>query len=290
MTALLRLTLIFLFAVGILFSQAHAQLRISEFLFRPNTSSGPGEWVEIYNTSGQPFPLDSLCLEDGDGNSAMIVDSRQTLAHGEYAILCQSLDNFNAFYQNPAGQLLAQTSWPALNNSGDCLILRSANKTTLDSVCYSESVCNQYNVSVERLSLSAAPADVSNWGCSVDMVGATPGLKNSMDRPYQNGFEFNIPIKTFSPDGDQYRDILEMYYAGPAGAALTIRIFDARGEEVRTLCLNTPGLPGKPYTWDVCDMNGRKLSMGIYLVWVEQRYRGKCEHKKFGVIIARRFG
>ena len=56
-----------------------------------------------------------------------------------------------------------------------------------------------------------------------------------------------------------------------AGAAVSIRILDALGQELQTLTQNQPMNPGTHrYAWDGTDQKGRVLRRGLYFVLVDQ--------------------
>jgi flagellar hook assembly protein FlgD len=105
---------------------------------------------------------------------------------------------------------------------------------------------------------------------------------------YSSGFSLSPSRKIFSPDGDGYEDILNLEYGGPAGAVLTIQVYDGKGRLVRDLVNTRAGLPGEPYTWDGKDNSGKTVPMGLYIIFAEQTVNDNRYVKKFGVVAARK--
>ncbi len=86
----------------------------------------------------------------------------------------------------PSSSLLLPFDLPALNNSGDELVLRNASNMVVDSLRYSSSWGGVDGNSVERIQPNVASEDSSSWGNSVDPQGATPGRTNSLLPPSLN--------------------------------------------------------------------------------------------------------
>jgi signal peptidase len=104
-------------------------LVINEFLPNPNTTTTPPgkEWVEIFNPGLNSVNLTGWSLED-DSSHNKDVSSLGTIGPGEFRV-----------YENAEG-------W--LNNDGDTVNLKDANKNIIDSHTYTGSIRD--NVSIGR--------------------------------------------------------------------------------------------------------------------------------------------
>src|SRR5690606_25843852 len=114
-----------------------------------------------------------------------LTDRAALIEPGGYAVLVQDGAVFSATF--PGVPFVEPASWPALNNSGDAVILYEGD-TELDAVFF-ESAWGGDGVSLERRD-PTGPADAAvNWGISEAPGGGTPGQQNSLfeidDQPPQ---------------------------------------------------------------------------------------------------------
>lgn len=134
------------------------------------------EYVEVYNKSTKIFDLSGWKL--GDASSEGTIQPVWLLP-GEYAVLT-STSNVDSF-----AVATAVTSFPSLNNSGDAIVLRSDLGIKIDSINYT---LNWYNdpakedggYSIERINPNDPCSDQSNWSGSLNALGGTPKMQNSV--------------------------------------------------------------------------------------------------------------
>lgn len=158
---------------------AKGDVIITEFYADPSPKIGlPSvEYVEIYNKSTKIFNLNGWKLAD---NSSAGTISDAWILPGEYKILCSSsaVDSF----PNP----ISVTSFPSQNNSGDNVVLRySDNTTIIDSVVwadtwYKDEIKKDGGYSLELINLNDPCSDFNNWSASNAIIGGTPGAQNSI--------------------------------------------------------------------------------------------------------------
>ena len=74
----------------------------------------------------------------------------------------------------------------------------------------------------------------------------------------------------FSPDGDGIDDQLSIEYMLPSRSVIMdILIFDSIGRKVRRLLTSASAGSEGNFSWDGLDDRGRKLPIGIYIIYLE---------------------
>jgi hypothetical protein len=155
-------------------------LIITEIFADPTPTLGlpEEEFFEIYNTSSEPLDLENCTFSDG-GTPAIF--PKVTIPSKNYLIVVKSgTESLYASFGNTIGL----TGFPALNNSGDNLILRNENGILQDSVDYTvdfykDDIKEQGGYSMELIDFTTFCYPIDNWVGSNDASGGTPGSQNS---------------------------------------------------------------------------------------------------------------
>jgi hypothetical protein len=152
---------------------------ITEFVADPSPQVGlpEVEYVEIYNRSNKFFDLAGWTLSDGSSSGSF---SSYVLAPLQYVLICNTGDCGQFFVSNST-----ELTLPSLNNSGDAIVIKDDLGNTLDSINYSTAWYNDTSKddggwSIERKHLNTPCSDINNWSASVDVIGGTPALQNSV--------------------------------------------------------------------------------------------------------------
>ncbi len=151
---------------------------ISEYMAAPS-SSGPGEWIELYNPSGITLSLQGVRIGDSAGLSTIPPPSLE-MAPGTFLVIAQDENRFRGHFTNFNGQVRSLGNWFILNDSGDRLRVIGSGDEIIDSISFTG--LQTQNRSIERRELIADFADPRDWGESIDFWGATPGMPNSIRR------------------------------------------------------------------------------------------------------------
>lgn len=151
---------------------AGGEVLINEFLYDP--PSGTAEYVELYNLGNSYLNLTEWRIEDR-GNAGVITAARPVLEPGGYLVL--STDTLSLQTTFGPGPYIS-VNLPALNNSGDLLLLRSPTGSIADSLSYSPSWGGS-SVALERRSSTTASFFKENWAPSPAGTG-TPGQANEV--------------------------------------------------------------------------------------------------------------
>jgi hypothetical protein len=251
---------------------------LSEFL--PNqTGDLETEWIELYNPTDFDVDLQEYKIGDELGWRD-ISDTALILLSGGYIILSQDMGRFLEYYSDFNGIITSPNGWQILNNDGDVVRLGDASGYTIDSVVYDKGFPD--NRSRERY------IDAENnsfWGGSFDPAGSTPGVPNSYFYPRLNSIDIEISPDPFSPDGDGFEDFTTIKHNPPEAETFELAIYDISGRKVKTLIENDVSIPGE-ITWDGRGDDGRKLPVGIYIVYARVEGEMSMETKRT-VVIAR---
>ena len=162
-----------------------SSLIINEIMFKPSTTAGNKEWIEIFNRSENPISLINFQICDANYNWKNIV-SDKVIAPEEYIVLARTTDTLaiQNYYETQI-EFAGTDGWNSLNNDGDIVLLADNNNVILDSMRYSASGSYPNDISLEREN----PFDDEEivWDACIDSSGATPGTTNSI-----SPFEYDI--------------------------------------------------------------------------------------------------
>jgi hypothetical protein len=166
---------------------------ITEILADPDPTVGlPNvEYLEIYNRKNIPISVENWTIDDG---GTPVIFPATTIPPMGYAVVVAGANasNFQSF-----GQVIALTSLPSLNNSGDLLTLKDNNRETIHSVNYSDtwygsSFKKNGGWSLEMIDLQQACMEIGNWKPSINTLGGTPAQVNSVHGNLLDTISFDI--------------------------------------------------------------------------------------------------
>ncbi|MEM1053988.1 MAG: lamin tail domain-containing protein [Bacteroidota bacterium] len=158
---------------------------LNEFLYDEPTSDNPGEFVELFNRTGETFDLADFTLNDGTGEDEPITTQQTLLGPDGYAVIVEDGDLFSAIF--PSVPFIEQPVWGALNNSGDAITLKYQG-VVIDSLFYSPDWGGE-DTSLERKDPRGPSSSASNWATTTDLRGGTPGAINTQFAPDTQGPE-----------------------------------------------------------------------------------------------------
>ena len=150
-------------------------LIINEIMYAP--SSGQPEWVELMNKSANPINLKKWKFADAT-TSVTITNSDFILEPDSFVVLTADSSILNYF---PVSSAIIKISMPALNNTGDAVVIKDSMNILIDSVNYLPSWGgNTGGKSLERILKDNPSNDPQNWKTSQSIFKATPGKINSV--------------------------------------------------------------------------------------------------------------
>jgi hypothetical protein len=276
-------------------------LVVNEILFNPRV--GAVDFVEILNRSSKYLSLQGCQLAnekpDGSADSSPLSPGPLVLAPGQLLAFSTSSTIIQTEYptSHDLAGLLEIPDFPTFPDDAGIVLLFDGFGKELDRLAYSKSLhlsllASQEGVSLERIR-PAGPSLGSNFHSAAGAVGyATPGRANSQaqDAPGGNQ-ELSMDPEVFTPDDDGQQDFTALnYHLDQPGYVASVTVYDALGRLTRHLLRNET-LPVDGFVqWNGLDEQGRKASVGYYVLHVELfRPSGgeKREYKKTVVLGAR---
>ncbi len=167
-----------------------SQIVINEIMYAPTDASN--EWFELHNTGNSAVSLQNWKWKDATSTIRTITTQNISIASNVFIVICQDSVKLKNQFPNITGTFI-QTSWSALNNTGDNLIIIDESNVRKDSVSYQTSWGgNTAGFSLERINPLGPSNSSANWGTSTDMFRATPIKQNSLTpKP------FDLILKSF---------------------------------------------------------------------------------------------
>ncbi|WP_439182839.1 Ig-like domain-containing protein [Carboxylicivirga taeanensis] len=268
-------------AFGLADSLESGDLLINEVLFNPYPEGS--DFVELYNRSDKIIQLADVYFADVENNNIEVlhqVSKPFLLFPHSYVAISIDIESIKALYRVTDESTLIRTGQlPAYPDDEGQVVICNKYGQILDMLSYNEKMHfdllkDKEGIALERLSWERPTHELSNWHSAASTAGfATPGYLNSQQtlgtHPNEGGI--TLAPEVFTPNGDGIDDRLQIFYTSPqAGTAMSIRIFDATGKEVRYL-VNNATLSGEGYfIWDGLNENRAALQPGIYIVFCQQ--------------------
>jgi Lamin Tail Domain/FlgD Ig-like domain/CARDB len=224
--------------IGTTINEVRNDLTINEFMYSP--ASPQPEWIEIYNRSSKIIDLKNYQVADNSDTVKIVLNSL-IVNPREYVVFADDTSIFN--YYNIPSQVVVK-NLPALNNSGDKLILLDSLNRTIDSLKYLSSWGGNNGKSLERISSELSSTDSTNWKTSISIFRATPGYINSVT---QKDFDVAVTDIIFSPtfpiDGDTISISVKIINRGLNPASFTLQLFeDTNLDSIPDLLLETSSI------------------------------------------------
>ncbi|MDY0083289.1 MAG: lamin tail domain-containing protein, partial [Ignavibacteriaceae bacterium] len=164
---------------------------INEIMYAPST--GEPEWIELYNRTNQQINLKSWKLSDAA--SVITITTTDKFINPESFIVITKDSSILNFYSVPSE--IIEANIPALNNTGDAVVIKDERGVKIDSVYYLPGWGgNTGGKSLERLSADSISNNPSNWAACVSISKATPGDINSIT---QKDYDIEVTDIIYNP-------------------------------------------------------------------------------------------
>lgn len=166
-------------------------LVINEIMYAPSTG-GP-EWVELYNRTADPINLKKWRCGDNT-TLATITNNDVYIQPFSYFVLSRDSSIIN-FFPNVTNFIVFNL--PALNNTGDAVVLKDSLLVLIDSLTYTPDWGGgSGGRSLERISIYQQSTLKENWGTSKNKYKATPNYVNSISN---KNFDLHVSDIVFEP-------------------------------------------------------------------------------------------
>jgi hypothetical protein len=245
-------------------------LRLSEILFNPR--NGGVDFVEIFNGSEKFIDLSTLTL--GNGEETVPI-SPWVMVPGSLIGITEGPDVLDDQYPLSSAGRKLKSPLPSMPDDVGLVVLASQGRIVdqfnYDRAFHSPLLRDDEGVSLERVGQHGPSGDPANWQSASGGSGyATPGLPNSQRREALNSMdEVRVEPEIFSPDGHTFDFVQIRYHFNQPGRVGSVRILNSQGALVKDIANNELlGTEGS-FRWDGDRDDGRKSSLGYYVVWME---------------------
>ncbi len=175
---------------GVQINEIRGDIVINEIMYAP--ISPEPEWIEIFNRSDKIIDLKNYKI--ADNNDTVVVITQSILLNPTEYYVIASDSSIRNFYNIPSG--ITFKTLPALNNTGDKIILIDSLNRTIDSLEYLPAWGGSNGNSLERIDVELSSIDSSNWKTSTSIFKATPGYINSVTK---KDFDMAVTNILFDP-------------------------------------------------------------------------------------------
>ena len=166
-------------------------LVINEIMYAPST--GEPEWVELYNRTSQPINLKKWRC--GDNTTLTTITNNDVFVQPSSFIVLSRDSTIKNFFPNLTDFVVFNL--PALNNTGDAVVLKDSLSVLIDSLSFMPDWGGSSGGrSLERISVNSPSTVKENWGTSKNKYKATPGYINSLS---QKDFDLQVADIVFNP-------------------------------------------------------------------------------------------
>jgi hypothetical protein len=184
---------------------------INEVMADPDPVTGlpDYEYIELYNTTPYPIRIDNWTI--AAGTNVKVIPS-YTILPDSFAVLTSAA---GAAAFGSSVPVVAMSSFPALTNSGQTLILRTDAGAVLSTVSYTDSWYNDAikkdgGWSLEQVDPANPCAGEQNWKASASLSGGTPGRRNSVNAANPDNSAPNLlRVGVITPD------TIEVFFSEP---------------------------------------------------------------------------
>ena len=195
---------------------------INEIMYAPST--GEPEWIELYNRTSSPVNLMNWKFSD---NNATVTITNQPIEILPNSFIVLTRDSSILNFYNVQSEII-EFSLPALNNTGDAVVIKDSIGIIIDSLFYLPDWGGSAGGrSLERISSDELSTDSLNWRTSVNPFKATPGFINSVT---QKDFDISAADILFSPQyplsGDTVFIAAKIKNIGLNNATFNVQLFE----------------------------------------------------------------
>ena len=195
---------------------------VNEIMYSPVT--GEPEWVELFNRTSSSINLKKWEIKDA-ASSVAIINNDVFIPANSFIVLTEDSSILN-FYDVPSEIIMLNL--PALNNTGDAVVIRDSLGVLIDSLFYLPVWGgSEEGRSLERISANNPSTDSTNWGTSISTFKATPGSINSLTKKDSDIAAADILfIPEFPLEGDTVTISTKIKNVGNNASDFSIQLFE----------------------------------------------------------------
>ena len=248
---------------------------LNEVLYNP--ASGGVDFIELINLSPKYINLRGWHIKGSSQEETIYVEEDEIIKPGQYFVLTEDKEVLiNQYATSAVAENIYETDLPSFPNDEGLVLVQSADSTFEEAFNYSSDfhlsfLRSEDGVSLERISPEAPIDSPESWKSAASSIGyATPGAPNSqLNKSGINQGTLTVNPPSFSPNRLGRSYTLINYELSNAGNLATVKIFNSRGQLIKTLANNETLSSTGFFRWDGDDNTGRKVGIGYYFIYFE---------------------
>lgn len=230
----------------------------------PVPQTGEQEWIELFSAAESKDEQEYLITDEAGNRIQFSLPSVPG-----YYVLCTDKESLMAAYPNcPAAAIIESSSWAALNNSGDSLLLTNADESeVLDAFTYNAAQA----VSGMALQRISQPEGADIWRLGLP----NPGQDNQInDLPAPDHPE-RLKLIGSPCDPRNLEEILISHNLPDPSIRVNCSIYDLWGRKIRQVAGNRLLSGQGALSWDGKTDGGSFARRGLYIIlWESQAENG----------------
>jgi len=242
---------------------------INEINYNSFEDHDSGDWVELYNPTGDDIDISNWSFKDEDDSHVFIIPDNTILDQDQYLVLVNDSTNFSQYYSNT--NIIGNLNF-GFSGGGEILRIYDSGGSLVDTVLYDDSDPwpsdpDGDGPTLELINSSYDNALGESWASSIDY--GTPGYRNSSFLNHKivsnlpdNFFLFNNYPNPFNPS-------TIISYNLPIDSHVNIAIFDVLGRKVKTLTDQYMKVGKHLIQWNGVNDQGKLVAGGVYIYKIQ---------------------
>ena len=148
------------------------------------------------------------------------------------------------------------------------------------SIPWSNSTTKSMSKKMDGVPKTFRPSSAEDW----EWASPSPGKGNGLSLTSSGAGALRVLYSPFSPLGDGLHKEAMIAYHADAGSRVTVKIFNASGDLIRSILEDAPASGETETLWDGRDSQGDIAPVGIYVVWLECRGPAGTIHQEFQTV------
>jgi hypothetical protein len=235
---------------------------INEINYNSSDSFNSGDWIELYNRSGQSVDISGWIFRDSDSTHAYIFPAGTILESDQYLVLTEDSILFSSCF--PDVKNFVGNMDFGLNGSGEFIKLMNAVGQGVDSLTYDDQApwpteADGQGATLELVDPASDNSLGENWRASIGH--GTPGEINSTRTSVDEILKGTIPDKHLLSQNypNPFNPSTTFSFSIPKKSIVSLKVFDILGRCVVTIVSEELSAGNYKRVW-----NSNGLSSGIY--------------------------
>lgn len=246
-------------------TSASSDVVINEINYNSSPSFNPGDWLEIYNNSGTMLDLSGWQFRDEDDSHIFVFPAGFQLSPQQYYVLCQDTTAFKFLFPQ-VDNYLGNFDF-GLSNAGEELRIFDSDLNLIDSVIYDDEYPwptepDGNGPTLELKNPNLNNAEPWNWAASSGF--GSPGLQNSSFVSVDNIPDYPDRLILYQNFPNPFNPLTTIQYFLPENATVELKIFNIKGQLVRSYKYENQQAGRHSLVWDSRDDNNKNVASGIY--------------------------